>query len=640
MLTSYLHNLASGILILPMLSFICGLVLQIIFPQDRVNKYISISTTCLILCTAICSWILNYALLFQSAESFNIQLFPWITLDNYNVYWSISINSISSLMLTLIATVSFFVHLYSIEYMHEEKDISRFMINISFFTFAMIMLVTSDNLLQLFFGWEGVGVASYLLIGFYHKKHSANIASMKAFIVNRIADMFMIFGIGLIFYHFKTINFSEFLNYDTISQIDQNIIDLICISLFIGCMGKSAQIILHTWLPDAMEGPTPVSALIHAATMVTAGVFLVCKCAILFDASTFTREIILYVGAITALFGASCALVQNDIKKIIAYSTCSQLGYMFMACGAQFYTGSIMHLLTHGFFKALLFLCAGSVIHGLHHEQDIRNMGGIRKKMPITFFAIIIGTVAISGIPPFAGYYSKDSIIESLSLINTFGGHFSHFIADFVAYLTCFYSFRLIYIVFFGDYKGHCDHISESKINILTPLILLGILSTISGYFMINFVGFKNYEYNTILSEIGSIGNTAILTNLATYNTNHLTLLFVIFGFITATIFYISKPSVPKIITTKFNCIYNILLKKWHFDEIYNIIFVKNYIKISNYLASVFDFGILNHTLVIFPSKKIFDLSFKTRIMQSGSINLYTTITIVTIIGLIVICIN
>ncbi len=633
----YTDILAYLVGFLPVLSFAGGLLLNAFTRGEVSRKYVPFMTTFLIGSTAVCAWILGYKLFFCGESVIHLTLFPWISGNGYEINWSIMIDHLSVSMLFLISTVSFFVHLYSIEYMHEEPGLQRFMINISFFTFAMIMLVTSDNLLQLFFGWEGVGVASYLLIGFFHTKLSANLASIKAFLVNRVADVFMICGIALIFYHFGSINFSDFLNVEKISLLDANLVNLICGVLFVGCMGKSAQIILHVWLPDAMEGPTPVSALIHAATMVTAGVFLLCRCAILYDASPLVRDFILYIGAFTALFAASCAIVQTDIKKIIAYSTCSQLGYMFMACGAQFYTGGMSHLITHGFFKALLFLCAGSVIHGMHHEQNIFNMGGLKSKMPITFFAMMIGTIAICGVPPFAGFYSKDAIIESLGLLNTFSGRFSFYVGNIVAFLTCFYSFRLMYKVFFGAKSESAQHAHESGLKILIPLCILTIFATISGHFLMHIAHFESGSGNFLLNSVQSSMNRRVLEYLSDHAADYTTIILVFFGFILATICYILKPKFPNLCLRHVNFLYQCCMNKWYFDELYGVIFVKPYVKISNYLGNVFDFGMLDRILVDVPAKSAYNISQKTSFMQSGEIHKYAFITFACVIAIILI---
>ncbi|WP_333024092.1 NADH-quinone oxidoreductase subunit L, partial [Wolbachia endosymbiont of Pentidionis agamae] len=410
-------------------------------------------------------------------------------------------------------TVSLIVHLYSIGYMKSDNGKSRFFSYLSLFTFCMIVLVVSDNFLQLFFGWEGVGLCSYLLIGFWFQKYSANNAAIKAFIVNRIADFFLLIGILLIYYTFHSLEFTEVFNLSDLLDSQKirafccefNAIHIICILLFIGCMGKSAQLGLHVWLPDAMEGPTPVSALIHAATMVTAGVFLIAKCSPLFELSHISRNLIAIVGLATAFFAATVAITQNDIKKIIAYSTCSQLGYMFMACGFSAYNIAIFHLMTHAFFKALLFLGAGNVIYSLHHEQNIQKMGNCWKKVPYTYALMLIGFLALCGIFPFAGFYSKDLILEHAYDVNKF----AFLIGLIVAFFTAFYSWRLILLVFHSERKCKSNVCEAPKIMLL-PLIILAIGSIFSGFWGSNVLSIDNnvfWKSSLIVAEHHEIDN-------------------------------------------------------------------------------------------------------------------------------------
>ena len=429
----------------------------------------------------------------------NYLIFQWINSGNFVADWSIKIDPLSSVMLVVVTSISALVHIYSIGYMSHDPHKPRFMSYLSLFTFSMLMLVVSDNFLQLFFGWEGVGLCSYLLIGFWYKRNSANNAAIKAFIVNRIGDFGLAIGIFLIFMFFGTINFDEV--FSLVSQYkdknidflwgDYNLITLISIFLFIGAMGKSAQFLLHTWLPDAMEGPTPVSALIHAATMVTAGVFLVVRCSPIFELSQFALNLVAIVGMITAVFAASVALVQNDIKKIIAYSTCSQLGYMFFATGIGAYHVAMFHLFTHAFFKALLFLGAGSVIHSLNDEQDIRKMGGMYKKIPYTWALMLIGTLALTGFPFLSGFYSKDAIIEFAYLKNTSIGNYAAAIGMFTAFLTSIYSWRLFFKTFHGNYNNTNFSISkthESPFVMILPLLILESALLLQGIYLKSFL--------------------------------------------------------------------------------------------------------------------------------------------------------
>ncbi len=422
----------------------------------------------------------------------NLIIATWINSGSLNVNWSVNIDPLSAVMLVVVTLVSAIVHIYSIGYMSHDPHKSRFMSYLSLFTFAMLTLVTSDNFIQLFFGWEGVGLCSYFLIGFWFKKESANKAAIKAFIVNRVGDFGFALGIFLIFYLFGTVNYNEV--FQQIPNIldkklnflgfNINSVDLICLLLFVGAMGKSAQFLLHTWLPDAMEGPTPVSALIHAATMVTAGVFLVVRCSPIYEYSELALSVVTIIGMVTAIFAASVALVQTDIKKIIAYSTCSQLGYMFFAAGVGAYNVAMFHLFTHAFFKALLFLGSGSVIHSFKDEQNINLMGGVWKKLPYTYSLMIIGTLALTGFPLLSGFYSKDAIIEFAYLSGNNVGTYAAYIGIFTAFLTSIYSWRLIFKTFHGTYNNseiNIDSMHESPPTMLIPLIILAIGAIFAG---------------------------------------------------------------------------------------------------------------------------------------------------------------
>ena len=454
-----------AILFLPLIGALLGYVIKVFG-----DTYSEIVTTLFVSAAAILSIILFYnGIVYEDYG--NYKIYQWIASGKFVVNASINIDPLSSIMLVVVSLVSALVHIYSIGYMSHDPDKPRFMCYLSLFTFAMFTLVVSDNFLQLFFGWEGVGLCSYLLIGFWHKKNSANNAAIKAFIVNRIGDFGFAIGIFLIFIFFGTLNYEEvfslvpnFTNTEiNFLGLDVNLITVTCLFLFIGAMGKSAQFFLHTWLPDAMEGPTPVSALIHAATMVTAGVFLVVRCSPIFEYSQVALNFVAIVGMITALFAASVAIVQNDIKKIIAYSTCSQLGYMFFAAGVGAYHVAIFHLFTHAFFKALLFLGSGSVIHSLNDEQDVRNMGDLWKKMPVTWFAMVVGTLALTGFPFLSGFYSKDAIIEFAFLKGTNVGYFAAGIGIMTAVLTALYSWRLIFKTFHGKFNN--KNLSKSEIH-------------------------------------------------------------------------------------------------------------------------------------------------------------------------------
>ncbi len=463
------------------------------FFGNKIGDRFSEILTCLFTTTAaILSIIIFYKVILDGYEN-NIVLFKWIYSGTLDVNWSIKIDALSSVMLVVVTFVSSLVHIYSIGYMSHDPNKPRFMCYLSLFTFSMLALVTADNFLQLFFGWEGVGLCSYLLIGFWFKKETANNAAIKAFLVNRVGDFGLALGVFLIFYYFGTVNFDVV--FEQIPQIDKtsinflgvnfNAVDLICLLLFIGAMGKSAQIFLHTWLPDAMEGPTPVSALIHAATMVTAGVFLVVRCSPIYEYSELILAFITIIGMTTAIFAASIALVQDDIKKIIAYSTCSQLGYMFFAAGVGAYNVAMFHLFTHAFFKALLFLGSGSVIHSFKDEQNINLMGGVWKKLPVTYSLMIVGTLALTGFPFLSGFYSKDAIIEFAYLSGSNVGYYAATIGILTALLTSLYSWRLIFKTFHGTYENKdikIDEMHESPLVMIVPLFILALGAIGSGY--------------------------------------------------------------------------------------------------------------------------------------------------------------
>src|SRR6201996_1723117 len=460
-------------------------------PPAAGSRAAELITTCLLMAAAALSWITFVNVGFEHHDA-RIALFPWITSGDLQVYWSLRVDTLTAVMLVVVTTVSSLVHLYSIGYMDEDPNRPRFFAYLSLFTFAMLMLVTSDNLVQMFFGWEGVGLASYLLIGFWFTKPSANAAAIKAFVVNRVGDFGFALGIFSIFYLTSSTDFETIfhaapgLTGKTIDFLGwhADALTLTCLLLFMGAMGKSAQFLLHTWLPDAMEGPTPVSALIHAATMVTAGVFMVARLSPLFELAPDAQAVVMFFGATTAFFAATIGLVQNDIKRIVAYSTCSQLGYMFVAMGAGAYSVGMFHLFTHAFFKALLFLGSGSVIYAMHHEQDIRNMGGLWRKIPYTFAVMCIGTLALTGFPLFAGYFSKDAIIESAYASQNPVGTYAYVLTVVAAGLTSFYSWRLIFKTFFGEPhdEEHYEAAHESPLWMLIPIGVLAIGSIFSGF--------------------------------------------------------------------------------------------------------------------------------------------------------------
>ena len=565
------------IILLPLLGSILGY-----YSKPLGDRFSEIIPTLLVIASAILSAIVFYrGIIFD--EYSNYIIFEWIKSGSFKVNWSVNIDPLSSVMLVVVTSVSSLVHIYSIGYMSHDPHRPRFMSYLSLFTFSMLMLVVSDNFLQLFFGWEGVGLCSYLLIGFWYKKESANNAAIKAFLVNRVGDFGFAIGIFLIFYFFGTVNYNEvFVKASelTVKEINflgfnVNLITLICLTLFIGAMGKSAQFLFHTWLPDAMEGPTPVSALIHAATMVTAGVFLVVRCSPLFEYSQIALNFVAIIGMITALFAATVALVQNDIKKIIAYSTCSQLGYMFFAAGVGAYHVAIFHLFTHAFFKALLFLGSGSVIHAFKDEQDIRLMGGVWKKLPYTWLLMLIGTLALTGFPFLSGFYSKDAIIEFAFFKNTAIGQYAMTIGIFTAFLTAIYSWRLFFKTFHGSYNNKTlpiEKTHESPLVMLVPLVLLSIGAIFAGYFFKEtFIGHNYKEFwKTSIFFIKEIEHLHLPIWLLV-----ITPILVIFAIPLAYYLYVKNSTLIESIKKTNEPFYNFLLNKWYFDEIYDFLIVK-----------------------------------------------------------------
>ena len=552
------------------------------FSKSLGHRYSEIITTTLVIFSAIFSSIIFYNGITQNQYG-NYKIIEWISSGNFQVNWSINIDPLSSIMLVVVTSVSSLVHIYSIGYMSHDPNRPRFMSYLSLFTFSMLMLVVSDNFLQLFFGWEGVGLCSYLLIGFWYKKNSANNAAIKAFLVNRVGDFGFAIGIFLIFYYFGTVNYNEvFIKAAELSDkkinflgFNPNLITLISLMLFVGAMGKSAQFLFHTWLPDAMEGPTPVSALIHAATMVTAGVFLVVRCSPLFEYSQVALNFVAITGMITAIFAASVALVQNDIKKIIAYSTCSQLGYMFFAAGIGAYHVAIFHLFTHAFFKALLFLGSGSVIHAFKDEQDIRLMGGVWKKLPYTWVLMLIGTLALTGFPFLSGYYSKDAIIEFAFFKNNSIGYYAMTVGIFTAFLTAIYSWRLFFKTFHGSYNNKSltiEKTHESPAIMLLPLVLLALGAIFSGYFFKEILighDYLDFWKNSIffIKEIKHLHLPIWLLLI--------TPLLVILAIPLSYYLYIKDPKFLEGVKKLNEPLYNFLINKWYFDELYEFLFTK-----------------------------------------------------------------
>ncbi len=621
-----------SIIFAPLIGFLFSLLFGRYF-HFRVSQVI---TTTFLIISAIFSWIIFFEYISAQEESI-YQIFNWITSGSLSVDWSIRVDSLSVTMFIVVSTVSACVHLYSIGYMSEDPSKIRFMGYLSLFTFFMLILVSSNNLLQMFFGWEGVGLASYLLIGFWHHKNSANKAAIKAFIVNRVGDFGFAIGIFLIFMFFGTLNYNEvFQLVPEFSQkeinflgFNSNLITLICLFLFVGAMGKSAQFFLHTWLPDAMEGPTPVSALIHAATMVTAGVFLVVRCSPIFEYSQTALIFVTVIGMLTAFFAASVAIVQNDIKRIIAYSTCSQLGYMFFAAGVGAYHVAIFHLFTHAFFKALLFLGSGSVIHSLNEEQDIRNMGGIWRKMPFTWIAMIIGTLALTGFPFLSGYYSKDAIIEFAYLKNSNIGYFAAGVGIITAFLTAIYSWRLIFKTFHGKFNNKNlsrSEIHDSGIIIILPLGILVFGSIFSGFLFKDFlIGYRYTDFWKDSILILNIFDHSLIPSWLLYMTPVLVCLAIPLSYY----LYIKDSKILDKIKIKNEFIYNFLLNKWYFDEVYDLIFVKPIKSIGSFLWKSGDVKTIDRLGPDGISKIIKIISKKSTKFQSGYIYDYAFVMLI-----------
>jgi NADH-quinone oxidoreductase subunit L len=554
-------------------------------PAAAGSRFAELATTTLLFISMLLSW-LAFVKVGLGQEEFRAPILQFITVGDLKVDWGLRVDTLTAVMLVVVTSISAFVHLYSIGYMEDDPYRPRFFAYLSLFTFSMLMLVTADSLVQLFFGWEGVGLMSYLLIGFWYHKPEANAAAIKAFLVNRVGDFGFSLGIFAVFYLTGAVDFDTiFAQAPALSgktfhflSWDLDALTVVCLLLFMGAMGKSAQFLLHTWLPDAMEGPTPVSALIHAATMVTAGVFMVARLSPLFELAPTAQSVVIFIGATTALFAATVGLVQNDIKRIVAYSTCSQLGYMFVAMGVGAYSVGMFHLFTHAFFKALLFLGCGAVIIAMHHEQDIRRMGGLKSRIPFTYWMMFIGTLALTGFPFTAGYFSKDAIIEA-----AFVGHNPMAIYGFVctviaAGLTSFYSWRLMFKTFHGEPHDHHHHEAahEPHITMLVPLGALATGAILAGMpFKELFTGHGVAEFfrgsltfaagNKVLEEMHHVPVWVALTPTV----------MMALGLLVAWQFYIRRPDIPVALARQYKPLYTFLLNKWYFDELYDFLFVK-----------------------------------------------------------------
>jgi len=645
---------------------LAGFLIAGLFAKSIGSKGCEYITTGLMIISAVLSWVAFATVGFSDLEPFTVPVLQWISSGDLNVNWAFRIDTLTVVMLVVVNTVSCLVHMYSIGYMHHDPHRPRFFAYLSLFTFAMLMLVTSDNLLQMFFGWEGVGLASYLLIGFWFKKPTANAAAMKAFVVNRVGDFGFALGIFGVFYMFNTIEFSTiFANVETVANAEGPVmsflgyelmaadaITVVCLLLFMGAMGKSAQFLLHTWLPDAMEGPTPVSALIHAATMVTAGVFLVARMSPLFEYSTTALAIVTLVGATTAFFAATIGLVQNDIKRVIAYSTCSQLGYMFAALGVGAYGAAVFHLFTHAFFKALLFLGAGSVIHAVSDEQDMRKMGGLRKHIPKTYWMMIIGTVALTGlgIPGIigtAGFYSKDAIIESVFVGQNSYAMYAFVMLVVAALFTSFYSWRLIFLTFHGKPRASVDvmnHVHESPNVMLIPLYILAAGALLAGIaFHDAFIGHATGgDHEGWYNEFWRTALFAAETNTVLETFHDVPTLVkwspaivMALGFILAWWMYIKSPYLPKELAKQHSGLYAFLLNKWYFDELYDFIFVRPAKGIGSFLWKRGDGWLIDGFGPNGISARVLDVTGKVVKLQSGYLYHYAFAMMIGIAALI-----
>lgn len=585
------------------------------------------------------AFLLSLIALFKNlsgGEVFNETIYTWMISGDITFEVGFLVDRLTVVMMTVVTSVSLMVHIYTIGYMHDDPGYQRFFSYISLFTFAMLMLVMANNFMQLFFGWEAVGLVSYLLIGFWYKKPTAIFANLKAFLVNRVGDFGFLLGIAAIVMYTGTLNYGEAFTaapalqgktMEILPGAGWSVLTVICICLFIGAMGKSAQIPLHVWLPDSMEGPTPISALIHAATMVTAGIFMVARMSPLFEMSETALSFVLVIGALTALLMGLIGIVQNDIKRVVAYSTLSQLGYMTVALGASAYSAAIFHLMTHAFFKALLFLAAGSVIIGMHHEQDIRKMGGLKKYMPITYWTSLIGTLALIGFPGFSGFFSKDAIIEAVHYSEITGAGFAYICVLLGVFITAFYSFRMFFLVFHG--KARMDshtraHLHESPSVVTVPLILLAVPSVILGAMTIGSMLFGGYfgeaivvaPEHDVLAKVGSHYHGPLAFMLHGFKT--VALYLALGGAVAAWFIYMKRPDIADWFASKFSFLHKLLDNKYGFDDFNQKVFAGGSLKLADRLWSIGDVRVIDGAVVNGSANKIGTLSMFVRRLQSG----------------------
>jgi len=592
---------------------------------------------------------------FDGAQPYNETVYTWMVSDGIRFEVGFLIDNLTSMMLVVVSFVSLMVHLYTIGYMQDDPGYKRFFSYISLFTFSMYMLVMSNNFLQLFFGWEAVGLVSYLLIGFYYKKESAIFANLKAFLVNRVGDFGFILGIAGVLLVFNTLDYAEVFNaanskagmtIEIIPGMEWSMMTVICLLLFVGAMGKSAQVPLHVWLPDSMEGPTPISALIHAATMVTAGIFMVTRMSPLFELSETALSFILVIGAITALFMGFLGIIQNDIKRVVAYSTLSQLGYMTVALGASAYSAAVFHLMTHAFFKALLFLAAGSVIIAMHHVQDIRQMGGLKKYMPITYWTSLLGTLALIGFPGFSGFYSKDSIIEAVHAASIPGATFAYYAVLIGVFITALYSLRMFFIVFHGEERmdHHTkEHLKESPWVVTVPLVLLAIPSVIIGAMTISNVLYGDYFTGSVVVQqahdvLGQLkedyhGPFSMILHGITQAPFFL----MVAGIATAWYLYMKQPELPGKIKASFSLIYDIMDNKYGFDAFNEKVIAAGTRGLGNLFSKVGDILIIDGIIVNGSAKSVAWFSSIIRNIQTGYLYHYAFAMILGLIALLVI---
>jgi NADH-quinone oxidoreductase subunit L len=674
---------AAALVFLPLI----GAIAAGLFGRQLGPKVAPLVTCILLVASAVLAWITFFQII-DSGDPFTVYLFTWIDSGAFEVDWALYFDQVTAVMLIVVTTVSAVVHIYSLGYMEHDPHRPRFFAYLSLFTFAMLMLVTADNFLQMFFGWEGVGVCSYLLIGFWYKRPSANAAAIKAFLVNRVGDFGFALGIMGVFLVFNTVSFESVFaavpdhagTTMTFLSWEFSTMTVLCLLLFVGAMGKSAQVPLHTWLPDAMEGPTPVSALIHAATMVTAGVFMVVRLSPMFEASATALTVVTIIGATTCIFAATIGIAQNDIKRVIAYSTCSQLGYMFFACGIGAYPVAIFHLFTHAFFKALLFLGSGAVIHGMHDEQDMRRMGGLWRKLPITYAFMWIGSLALAGVPLFAGYYSKDLIIEAAFVTDTFAGQYAFWLGAGAAFLTALYSWRLIIMTFHGKprmTKETFDHVHEAPKVMWMPLIVLATGAVIGGYGwfggQIVYHGGQAFFGNSIaMAEVSGEHHTEDShTELTVEEDNHgadesdgdaamviephtedifdiidkaheetplwvkaMVLIFVAAGIGTAYLCYMFRTHLPGLIASQFRPVYKFLLNKWYFDELFDWMFVRPALRLGQGLWKAGDQDTIDGLGPDGVAAATMNISRRVKVLQSGYVYHYA---FAMLIGLVVV---